>query len=133
MALHLLRYLWPLAVIIGLGRIFVRGVLGGEGFGVGEFVFRVFVWPFRLGWVIVRGGWREWRRSRYRHVKIKAPRRRRPWLAWLIERIGTREPRPLGPLYGAEAPDSAYLAMQEDLRTLQRMNRRPWWRRGRNL
>jgi hypothetical protein len=126
MVLHLLRVLWPMAVIAMLWRVFVRR----EGFGVGEFVYCVLVWPFRLARAILRGGWREWRRSRYRHVKIRQPRRRRAWLARAAERIAAHEARPLGPLYGAEQPDPAYLAMQEDLRILQRMNRRRWWRRG---
>ena len=119
---HFGLVLFPLAILAVLAKKFLGGLTNGDG-GVGiEFVARVLLLPFQMARAIVRGVWREWRRSRLRHVRIKGPRRRRPWLAPLAERFATGQPRRAGGLLLAnDDPRSDFEAVwQAHLRVLRR-------------
>jgi hypothetical protein len=123
---HLLSLLLPVAIPIVLMRMLAAPILRGHG-GVGaEFLFRVFLWPFQIARAVLRGAGREWRHSRYRHVKIKG-HRRRPLLAPLAQRIARRTRHVGGPLFatddgGPYPRDDFDVVWQEHLRKLRRQS-----------
>ena len=96
----------------------------GDGGVAAEFVVRVLLLPFQMAQWLIRGLWREWRRSRYRHVRIKGPRRHwaSAWLNRAAQRIATRHPRRAGgPLLANDDPRSDFEARRHaHLRVLRR-------------
>lgn len=121
---HLGPALLPLAILAVLAKKFLGGLTNGDGGVAAEFVVRVLLLPFQMAQWLIRGLWREWRRSRYRHVRIKGPRRHwvSAWLNRAAQRIAARHPRRAGgPLLANDDPRSDFEAVwHAHLRVLRR-------------